>query len=159
MIKGAVISKDQKYRYRLWRIWDEAKPLIVFVGLNPSTADAEVDDPTIRKCINYAAQWGYGGLYMLNLFAYRATDPKDLLAAIDPIGPQNNRHITNVIKVTDKTILAWGNLGKHKQRAAAVMQFFNSPYCLKVNQSGSPSHPLYLRKSIIPILYSQGEES
>lgn len=83
MNKGAKFSDCRKYRYTLWRIWNESEPCVMFIGHNPSTADEKEDDPTIRRCINYSRDWGYGGLYMVNLFAYRATDPKDLIAATD----------------------------------------------------------------------------
>lgn len=81
MKKDAILSQDRKYRYVLSRIWDESKPMVVIIGLNPSTADEKDDDNTITKCINFAKQWGYGGLYMLNLFAFRATSPSDMFNA------------------------------------------------------------------------------
>lgn len=73
MIKDAILSEDRKYRYILSRTWDETKPTVLFIGLNPSTADEKTDDPTIRKCINYAKCWGYGKILMANLFAFRST--------------------------------------------------------------------------------------
>ncbi len=78
MKSDAELSKCRAYRYALWRTWDESKPFAMFVGLNPSTADELEDDPTIRRCINFSKLWGYGGLCMVNLFAYRATDPTAL---------------------------------------------------------------------------------
>lgn len=84
MKSDAELSKCRTYRYALWRTWDESKPFAMFVGLNPSTADELEDDPTIRRCINFSKLWGYGGLCMVNLFAYRATDPTALfLVAVD----------------------------------------------------------------------------
>jgi hypothetical protein len=93
MKKDAILSQDRKYRYVLSRIWDESKPMVVIIGLNPSTADEKDDDNTITKCINFAKQWGYGGLYMLNLFAFRATSPSDMFNADSPIGDENDKYI------------------------------------------------------------------
>ena len=87
MEKGARFSESRTHRYALWRIWEKGAPMVMFVGLNPSTADETQDDPTIRRCIDFAKRWGYGGLYMLNIFAFRATNPKDMKAAADPVGP------------------------------------------------------------------------
>ena len=84
MKKDAQLSTCRKYRYALWRTWDEAKPQVMIIGLNPSTADETKDDPTITRCINFAKAWGYGGVCMANLFAYRATAPSDVKASIDP---------------------------------------------------------------------------
>lgn len=89
MKKGAIISDCQQYRYALWRIWDETKPFVMFIMLNPSKADAETDDNTVRRCIGFAKSWGYGGIYICNLFAYRSTDPKVLLKVDNPFGDQN----------------------------------------------------------------------
>lgn len=86
MVKEALLSEDRKYRYILSRTWDEAKPAVLFIGLNPSTADEKSDDSTIRKCINYAKCWGYGKILMANLFAFRSTDPSILIHAADPVG-------------------------------------------------------------------------
>lgn len=79
MKTGANLSECRRYRFSLWRIWDEALPYALFIGLNPSTADETANDPTITRCINFAKDWGYGGIYMANLFAYRATDPSEYM--------------------------------------------------------------------------------
>lgn len=89
MEKTAIISEDEKYRYQLSRCWDETKPRILFIMLNPSTADANIDDPTIRRVISFAKSWGYGGVYVGNLFAFRSTDPKGLKQIADPVGENN----------------------------------------------------------------------
>ena len=86
----AKLSECRKYRFALWRTWDDSKPYVMFVGLNPSTADETTDDPTLTRCINYAKSWGFGGVCMANIFAYRATEPSDMKAATDPIGSENN---------------------------------------------------------------------
>lgn len=96
MIKSAIISECGKYRYSLSRIWDENKANVLFIMLNPSTADGDVDDPTIRRCIGFAKSWGYGGIYVGNLFAYRATDPKELLKVENPIGFENIHHLMDM---------------------------------------------------------------
>ena len=84
-----------QYRYTLTRVWSLERGLVLFVGLNPSTADAERDDPTVRRCVGYARRWGFGGVLVANLFAYRATDPRDLLAVSYPIGPRNDEVIAH----------------------------------------------------------------
>ena len=89
MKKGATISECGLYRYSLTRVWDDVLPMCIFVMLNPSTADADIDDPTIRRCINFAKREGCGSLMVVNLFAYRATSPADMKAAVDPIGSGN----------------------------------------------------------------------
>ena len=96
MLKAAILSEDRKYRYVLLRTWDEAKPAVLFIGLNPSTADEEDDDPTILKCINYAKTWGYGKILMVNLFALRSTDPSILIHAADPVGKKMMHISSNV---------------------------------------------------------------
>ena len=86
----AIFSVCRKYRYALWRSWDESKPYVMIIGLNPSTADETKDDPTITRCINFAKSWGYGGVCVTNLFAYRATVPSDMKASNEPIGTEND---------------------------------------------------------------------
>ena len=93
MKKGAHFSTCRRYRYRLWRIWDENKPFVLFICLNPSTADENEDDPTIRRCVRFARDWDYGGMVMVNLFAFRATDPSELYNADEQIGQNNSKEI------------------------------------------------------------------
>ena len=97
MEKDAILSEDRKYRYVLSRIWDKSKPIVMIIGLNPSTADETEDDRTIRRCIKFADSWGYGGVYMLNLFAFRATKPTDMFVVVNPIGSQ--RVMMEIIKI------------------------------------------------------------
>src|SRR5690348_16099160 len=109
MKRDAVISDCGRYRYSLSRWgWDERSGRCVFIMLNPSTADASVDDPTIRRCINFAQGWGYGMLEVVNLFAWRATFPKELALAPDPVGPHNGEYLTRAITIGDITVCAWG---------------------------------------------------
>lgn len=150
MKKDAMLSKDRQYRYVLSRIWDEDKPIVVFIGLNPSTADELNDDSTITKCINYAKSWSYGGFYMLNLFAYRAKNPSDMFDAKEPIGSENDNFIKEYIKKSDKIVCAWGDNGDFKQRGESVLELVPNAYYLKLNKSGQPAHPLYLKSDFIP---------
>lgn len=150
MKKDAILSEDRQYRYVLSRIWDEDKPIVMFIGLNPSTADECEDDPTIRKCIKYAQKWGYGGLYMLNLFAYRTPNPKILWDIKNPIGNKNDDYVKEYSNKCDKIICAWGNDGDFMQRGKSVLQLAVNAYYLKLNKSGQPSHPLYLKSDLIP---------
>ena len=139
--------------YVLSRIWDESKPLVVIIGLNPSTADEKDDDNTIKKCINFSKNWGYGGLYMLNLFAFRATAPSDMFNASSPIGEENSKYIEKYSKLSDKVICAWGNNGNFKNRSKEVLLNIENKFYLKLNKTGEPAHPLYLNKNLIPIKF------
>jgi hypothetical protein len=145
----AQFSSCRRYRYALWRVWNAHTPHVAFIGLNPSTADEAEDDPTIRRCMGFARHWGYGGLVMLNLFAFRATDPRDLLQAEDPIGPGNDRCLNTVVPTAAKIVAAWGNHGGHLGRSAVVRARWPELYALKINQSGEPAHPLYLPKGAV----------
>ncbi|SSU67358.1 Uncharacterized protein conserved in bacteria [Acinetobacter baumannii] len=146
--KGAIISDCNKYRYSLWRIRDKEKPIFTFVGLNPSTADHQQDDRTIRRCINFAKSWGGGGIYMANLFAYRATDPQEMMSQEDPIGPDNDAHLKQLAAESHKLIACWGNDGVFKARSTFVKQLLTDKlYYLKLNKSGEPGHPLYIHSS------------
>ena len=150
MEKDAVLSEDRKYRYVLSRIWDKSKPMVMIIGLNPSTADEIEDDPTIRRCINFANSWGYGGVYMLNLFAFRATQPTDMFEAVNPIGSQNDKYINDYAKRVDKVICAWGNDGNYKNRSSDIKKQLDNLFYLKMNKTGEPAHPLYLKSDLIP---------
>lgn len=154
MKKGAIFSddKDKTYRYQLWRIWDDSKDKVAFVGLNPSFADENIDDPTITRCIKFAMNWGYGGIYMVNLFALRSTDPRNLSKKGDPVGHDNDKHLKSIFNSVDKVICAWGNGGALNNRSQQVLKLIREPYCLKKNSTGEPAHPLYLQKEITPTL-------
>ena len=151
MIKGAELSDCRRYRYALWRIWDETKPTVMFIGLNPSTADETQDDPTLTRCINFAKAWGYGGVYTANLFAYRATDPKQLLKRKRVIGKQNDHWLQQLSERCELVIAAWGNDGKYQNRAQQVKQQIQPLHYLKMNKSGEPAHPLYLKADLTPM--------
>lgn len=144
MTRSAILSEDEIYRYVLQRSWEENARSLMIIGLNPSTADAIHDDPTIRKCIKFAKSWGYGSLFVLNLFAYRATDPKDLLKSKHPIGPENDQHLKKMAEKVDQIVCAWGNWGSYEDRAKRVLRFLPKTTAIKINKTGHPSHPLYL---------------
>lgn len=152
MNKTAVLSHDNIYRYQLSRIWDEEKPKILFIMLNPSTADEFVEDPTIRRIVTYAKDWGYGGVYVGNLYAFRSTDPKGLKSIADPVGPENITHIQTLISVVDKVIYAWGNEEKEPDW---LKKMVDTPYCIEISKKGIPKHPLYLKKCLIPQIYKR----
>ena len=149
----AVFSPFRKHRYSLWRTWDRKLPKVLFIGLNPSTADEIQDDPTIRRCIRYARDWGYGGYIMGNIFAYRSTDPAKLRIVKDPIGKKNNYWLKKLYNEAEITIAAWGNHGNYLNRGEDVANLFKKLYCLKKTKLGQPSHPLYLPAKLKPILY------
>lgn len=151
--KGAVLSDDGVYRYVLSRIWDDAKDKVMFIALNPSTADALNDDPTIGRMIGYAKLWGYGGMYVCNLFAYRATDPKDMKSAENPIGNQNDTFIQQYAAKSDKVIFCWGTHGSYLNRDKDMLKLIDNPCCIELSKHGHPKHPLYLKADKMPIKY------
>ena len=153
MKSAAEFSACRKYRYVLWRTWDETLPLMMIIGLNPSIADAVNNDPTITRCINFAKTWGYGRLCMTNLFAYRATDPNVMKAQIEPIGVDNDFWLKKLARDADKVIAAWGNIGSYLNRSASVSNMFDNLYCIGVNKSGEPEHPLYIKADRRPIRF------
>jgi len=149
MERGAIFDPTGIYRYLLWRQWASDRPAVCFVMLNPSTADAIADDPTIRRCIRFAQTWGSGSLFVVNLFAYRATHPKKLQQAPDPIGPDNDRYLSIAHQQARTTIAAWGNKGRMQQRDRAVLRLFQGQelHCLGTTQHRQPRHPLYLNSN------------
>ncbi|GLP95136.1 DUF1643 domain-containing protein [Paraferrimonas sedimenticola] len=153
MKKDAVLSDCRRYRFALWRIWEPQKPLVMFIGLNPSTANESQDDPTLIRCINYAKAWGYGGVCTANLFAYRATDPKAMLAASDPVGVGNDAWLQKLAAQAQMIVAAWGNHGAHLNRSQTVRALLPQLHCLSLNRSGEPAHPLYQKANLQPLLW------
>lgn len=151
MKSDASLSTCRKYRFALWRIWDETKPYAMFIGLNPSTADEKENDPTITRCIDFAQSWGYGGLCMANLFAFRSTNPAGMIATSNPVGAENNEWLTKLAKDAGVVVAAWGNDGSHLSRSLEVIQLLPNLHCLKMNKSGEPAHPLYLKSDLKPV--------
>ncbi len=144
---GAEFSKDRQYRYALWRIWDKHRgKRIMFIGLNPSTANETDPDPTITRVKNFTESWGYSGFYMLNLFAIVSDDPKVLKTHADPLG-DNNGWLEKIAPLCDKVVFAWGAFKQKavKERAKQIIEMFPEAYCLKKTKDGSPWHPLYMK--------------
>ena len=152
--KSAELSRCRNYRYALWRTWDSSKRRVMFIGLNPSTADEMHDDPTLRRCINYAQAWGYGSVCTGNLFAFRATEPNDMKKAKDPVGAENDLWLKELVSQSDLIIAAWGNDGGFLGRSKHVRTFLPELHCLKLNKSGEPAHPLYQRSDVSPIQFA-----
>lgn len=148
MDKGAQFSPDRIYRYALWRTWEQCNGHILFIGLNPSTADETEDDPTIRRCIGFAKDLGYGGIYMLNIFAYRATSPKVLMKAENPVGEKNNHFLQMYFDPIGFNIACWGMWGKYLNRGREVIEMLGEEglHCFGLTRYGQPRHPLYLSK-------------
>jgi hypothetical protein len=147
---------DGPYRYTLWRLWDD-RPHVVFIMLNPSTADAQADDPTIRRCMGFARLWGYGGICVVNLFAYRSTDPRALATVLDPVGPRNDEQIDSTIGGADLIVAAWGAHGTIGARSAvvrALVEKHRPLHHLGLTKNGSPRHPLYLRGDTQPVRWT-----
>lgn len=151
----AVLSPCGTYRYSLRRWWGSTLATLVVIGLNPSTADARDDDPTIRRCVDFAALLGCGGLVMLNAYAYRATDPRALVAAGYPVGPDNDRIIAAHLAHADiaAVVCAWSDHVRPKRArevVAILREFTHVPLALGVTKSGAPRHPLYLPRTARP---------
>lgn len=147
---SAVLSADGLYRYELARTWSDTAP-VTFVMLNPSTADASLDDPTIRRCIGFARAWGHGGIRVVNLYALRSTDPKALWCAPDPVGPDNDEYLRRAAASGGPLIAAWG-ANARPDRVAAVLALpgLEALQALGVTKAGQPRHPLYLRGDAAP---------
>lgn len=152
--RGAVLSDDGVYRYRLWRIWDDDRAPTAFLMLNPSTADAERDDPTLRRCVAFARLWGAGGgVVLVNLFAFRATSPDELARAHregrDVRGAERDEHLRKVFSVADVVVCAWGaHPLADDETVRSVLALIPSEIevcCLGRTAAGAPRHPLYLR--------------
>lgn len=147
--RGARFSPCRRYRYALWRRWGPG-PYVLFIGLNPSTADEHADDPTIRRCLGFARAWGYQALVMANLFAWRATDPQEMKRAVAPIGPDNDAVLERLARSAERVVAAWGAQGVHLGRAAAVRQALPGLQVLRLTRTGQPGHPLYLPAGLCP---------
>jgi hypothetical protein len=146
--REAAFSPCGHYRYYLKICWDVGQ-VCNFIGLNPSTATERADDPTIRKCKGFARRWGFSGIVMTNLFAFRATKPGDMKAHADPIGELNNHFLKQVARGCHRSVAAWGNDGVHLNRAAVVAALLKKERtlaltCLGVTGQQQPAHPLYL---------------
>ena len=156
--RSCIFSECRQWRYVLTVSWDETKPPLVFFMLNPSTADEHANDATVERCQIRAERLGYGSITILNLFAWRATEPEDMKAQPDPVGPDNDRWIKSVLSVTAEdggdVICAWGTHGSHNGRDVEAIPFIFEaglrPKVLKLTKHGYPSHPLYLSYELQP---------
>jgi hypothetical protein len=149
---GATFSPCRRWRYLLWRRWDAAKPVANFLMLNPSTADEVKLDPTCSRARDFAERWGYGALIVTNVFAWRATDPADMKATKDPVGPGNDAAIVKAARESALVVCAWGNHGAFLDRSAQVKSLLkkNRLHVLRLNANGEPAHPLYLPGKLTP---------
>lgn len=156
--RAAVLSPDGVYRYKFTREWDPARGRVMFVMLNPSIADGLVDDRTIGRCMSFAEQWGYGGIDVVNLYGFRATDPQVMKRAADPVGPENDRYLREAVSAAPLIVCAWGT---HAD-ASRVYEFKKLAegrelFCLGTNSDGSPKHPLYVVGATQPIRWGDEE--
>ncbi len=145
MYSDAILSEDGLYRYWLTRVWDETKPVMAFIMLNPSKADHHTNDPTVRECMSIARRWHYGGITVGNLFAWRATHPTNMMSAdvTDPVGPENDDYLLRISADHNMIICAWGTNGGYRGRDKAVMDLLNrTVHCLGLTKKGFPFHPL-----------------
>ena len=153
---GAAFDPTRRYRYRLWRAWGSDRRRVLWVMLNPSTADESTNDRTIAKCVKFTRAFGWDGLEVCNLFAWRATDPKTLKPlGINAIGPDNDAAILTAARAAVLVIAAWGTHGALLDRGSIITRSIQSAgvqiYCLAVTKDGHPQHPLYLPDSTLPI--------
>lgn len=149
----AIFSADKKYRYQLHRIWDKSKPLVAFVGLNPSDAAENKNDPTIWKLSRLAASWNCGGFIIVNLFAIITPQPEEMKKAFDPVGDENDKYlqILSQRKDLDKVIAVWGDDGAFLDRGVAVKNMFKQLWALRISAAGQPRHPRFLKEDVKPI--------
>lgn len=160
--KAALISGCKRYRYWLSREWDASKPKMVFVMLNPSVADADIDDPTIRRCMGFAAREGCGGIVVVNIFAFRATDPQELVGNKIARGEHNDdwqyEWISQAARDGAPVVLAWGAHKTVTQEAKRFLDYYAEMgidlYCLGQTKSGAPKHPLYIASDQPLVLYA-----
>ena len=145
--RGAELSQDKEFRYRLWRTWGKGKR-VNFVMLNPSTADASEDDPTIRRCIGFARAWGFDGLVVTNLYALRATDPAALKEHDAPVGIGNDLFLITTAEKAGLIVAAWGNhgVGSRGEEVAIMLRREGDVKCFGLTRKDQPRHPLYLGK-------------
>lgn len=155
MTRKTILSPCRTWRYTLWREWDRSKGYALFLGLNPSTADESVNDRTINREIDFAASLGYGALAKWNLFGFRSRHPKVMMAAADPIGPDNDKHLIRLARNADIIVAGWGNhgsiLGRSDQVLCQLARF--DVHALRVTKLGQPQHPLYIKGETQPFLW------
>lgn len=159
-IQQTVFSECRRYRYTLWREWSfdaQRAGFVMFIGLNPSTADEVQNDPTVRRCIDFAKRWGFGAMSMMNAFAYRATDPAEMKRQPEPVGEDNDFWLRRCAECATRIVLAWGLNGAHAGRDGQVLELLARKkvlakvVCLRITQGGHPEHPLYMPADVEPV--------
>lgn len=145
-------SACRRYRYTLLDVWDARKPRVMFIGLNPSTADEYKLDPTLKRIREWSEKWGFGSFVMTNLFAFRSPHPTVMEAQEDPVGPGNDQWLIESAELSNQVVAAWGNGGAYRDRAKAVCTLFRDVplYCLGTTDSGAPTHPMARGKHRVP---------
>ena len=156
----ASFSEDRRFRYRLYRRWAELGPEILFICLNPSTADEDHDDPTVRRCVNFARDWGFRAMWLGNLFALVTTDPAKLYKPViyevfDPVGRGNDLALKMMAARCAKAVYAWGNHGHIANRGRLVADMIIIAWCFGINKTGEPKHPLYLPRNAQLMIFSR----
>ncbi|MEA1011135.1 DUF1643 domain-containing protein [Bacillus cereus] len=157
----ALFDDSKTYRYSLERIWDPHKERVLFIMLNPSSANQDSEDATSKRCFNFAKGLGFGSLEIVNLFAYIATNREELLQVSkeDAIGPENENHVIRALNRADMVIAAWGENCKYHNRHKDIHELFQGYHlhCLGKTRDGFPRHPLYLSKDSQPMDYIKPE--
>ena len=157
---SAAISDGGRYRYALSRRLVRSgvsTSSVLFVMLNPSTADSEKDDATTRRCLGFARAWDYAQMHIVNLYAYRATNPRALAHVEDPVGPENMSWLDAMVSRADRVVVAWGVRGLGTLEACKFVQRKIPMYCLALTRNGAPQHPLYARADIMPVLFKPAD--
>jgi hypothetical protein len=154
-----IFSSDRIYRYTLSRFFLDGEGGVLFVLLNPSTADETKNDPTIRRCMGYARRWGFHECLVGELFAIRSKDPAVLMTHPDPVGPDNDKYLKTLAHAADLVVFAWGNWGKVRNRSEAVRKLFEGKpvKCFGKTNQGEPKHPLYLSRTAALVDYWKGD--
>lgn len=158
--REAKFSADRRYRYELSITWGYGQRVVLFLMLNPSTADEYANDPTVERCERRARDGGYDGLIVANLFAFRSTDPAAMLSADEPVGAENDEAILRCAGMAETIVCAWGKDGGHRGRAGYVLDLLahRDLYALKVSETtGQPWHPLYLSYALKPTLWKSAD--
>lgn len=148
--RTATFDSTGSYRYCLGRRWQSKGPEVAFVMLNPSRADAQKDDPTLRACIQFAQRWEFVSLSVVNLFGYRTPHPAELKQAAEPVGIENDAYVLESVRRAKRVVLAWGNegglLGRDRAMLTLLKPYQSKLTCLQLNRSGQPRHPLYIKR-------------
>ena len=153
MYRSATLSDNHRYRYELFRVWDTTLPTVIWLMLNPSTADTQTDDPTTRRVVSFSQSWGFGGLVVVNLFAMRAIRPSLLRNAVDPVGPDNDATLRRWVRRGGHLVAGWGVVPRclRGRVTPAAKRMTDDLLCLGRTKEGRPRHPLYVRRDVRPV--------